>query len=90
MLPSGLLNPSAMNLIGPGVVLHLPTFFSELATLEAKGIPGIHDRLKVSLRCAVNLDVHGVADRLREKALGAKSIGTTGRGIGPAYSSKAE
>ncbi|KAK1763542.1 Adenylosuccinate synthetase [Phialemonium atrogriseum] len=90
MLPSGLVNPSTTNLIGSGVVLHVPTFFSELATLEQKGLPRVRERLKVSTRCALNLDLHAVADRMREENLGAKKIGTTGQGIGPAYSAKAE
>ncbi|KAI1102140.1 Adenylosuccinate synthetase [Jackrogersella minutella] len=90
MLPSGLLHPSTVNLIGPGVVLHVPTFFSELATTEGKGIENCQPRLKVSTRCALNLDLHAAADRLREGQLGKKNIGTTGKGIGPAYSSKAE
>ncbi|KAI0114249.1 Adenylosuccinate synthetase [Hypoxylon sp. NC0597] len=90
MLPSGLLHPSTTNLIGPGVVLHVPTFFSELATIEAKGVQNAQQRLKVSTRCALNLDLHAAADRLREGQLGKNNIGTTGKGIGPAYSSKAE
>ncbi|KAI5863910.1 Adenylosuccinate synthetase [Durotheca rogersii] len=90
MLPSGLLHPETTNLIGPGVVLHVPTFFSELADVEAKGVVNPQPRLKVSTRCALNLDLHTAADRLREGQLGSKNIGTTGRGIGPSYSSKAE
>lgn len=90
MLPSGLLHPTTTNLIGPGVVLHVPTFFSELATTESKGVDNCQQRLKVSTRCALNLDLHAAADRLREGQLGKKNIGTTGKGIGPAYSSKAE
>ncbi|KAF3067305.1 Adenylosuccinate synthetase [Daldinia childiae] len=90
MLPSGLLHPSTINIIGPGVVLHVPTFFSELASVEGKGIVNAQERLKVSTRCALNLDLHAAVDRLREGQLGKKNIGTTGKGIGPAYSSKAE
>ncbi|KAL7619571.1 Adenylosuccinate synthase [Parahypoxylon ruwenzoriense] len=90
MLPSGLVHPETTNLIGPGVVLHVPTFFSELATVEAKGVVNAQRRLKISTRCALNLDLHAAADRLREGQLGSKNIGTTGRGIGPSYSSKAE
>lgn len=90
MLPSGLLNPTTENIIGPGVVLHIPTFFSELETIEAKGIPNCRSRLFVSTRCTLNLDLHAVADNLREKSLGKGNIGTTGRGIGPSYGSKAE
>ncbi|KAI2617900.1 Adenylosuccinate synthetase [Hypoxylon sp. NC1633] len=90
MLPSGLLHPKTTNLIGPGVVLHVPTFFSELASVEGKGVVNAQQRLKISTRCALNLDLHAAADRLREVSLGKKNIGTTGKGIGPAYSSKAE
>ncbi|KAI1385755.1 Adenylosuccinate synthetase [Hypoxylon trugodes] len=90
MLPSGLIHPTTTNLIGPGVVLHVPTFFSELANIEAKGVQNAQSRLKVSTRCALNLDLHAAADRLRETQLGKKNIGTTGKGIGPSYSSKAE
>ncbi|KAI1377894.1 Adenylosuccinate synthetase [Hypoxylon crocopeplum] len=90
MLPSGLIHPETTNIIGPGVVLHVPTFFSELANVEAKGVVNAQQRLKVSTRCALNLDLHAAADRLREGQLGKKNIGTTGKGIGPAYSSKAE
>ncbi|OTB01985.1 hypothetical protein M426DRAFT_323067 [Hypoxylon sp. CI-4A] len=90
MLPSGLIHPTTINVIGPGVVLHVPTFFSELATIEKKGVKNPQQRLKVSTRCALNLDLHAAADRLREGQLGKKNIGTTGKGIGPAYSSKAE
>lgn len=90
MLPSGLLHPSTINIIGPGVVLHVPTFFSELASIEAKGVINAQRRLKVSTRCALNLDLHAAVDRLHEVQLGKNNIGTTGKGIGPAYSSKAE
>ncbi|KAI1468370.1 Adenylosuccinate synthetase [Daldinia caldariorum] len=90
MLPSGLLHPSTISIIGPGVVLHVPTFFSELASIEAKGVVNAQQRLKVSTRCALNLDLHATVDRLREGQLGGKNIGTTGKGIGPAYTTKAE
>ncbi|KAL9035117.1 MAG: hypothetical protein Q9214_006734, partial [Letrouitia sp. 1 TL-2023] len=71
----------------PGVVLHVPTFFSELKSLEQRGISNIYSRLKVSARCSLNLDLHAVVDRVRDKSQG---VGTTGQGIGPSYSSKAE
>ncbi|KAL9609362.1 MAG: hypothetical protein Q9167_005870 [Letrouitia subvulpina] len=71
----------------PGVVLHVPTFFSELKSLEQRGISNLHPRLKVSARCSLNLDLHAVVDRVRDKSQG---VGTTGQGIGPSYSSKAE
>ncbi|KAI1657017.1 Adenylosuccinate synthetase [Daldinia decipiens] len=90
MLPPGLIHPSTINIIGPGVVLHVPTFFAELASIEAKGVVNAQQRLKVSTRCALNLDLHAAVDRLCEEHLGKKNIGTTDKGIGPAYSSKAE
>ncbi|KAI8956296.1 Adenylosuccinate synthetase [Xylaria longipes] len=79
MLPSGLVSPSCMSLIGSGVVFHAPSFFKELETLEAKGLTGVRERIVVSDRCHVNLDLQ----------LGERKIGTTGRGIGPSYSTKA-
>ncbi|KAM7224576.1 Adenylosuccinate synthetase [Rhypophila decipiens] len=90
MLPSGLLNPSTRHLIGPWVVLHLPTFFEELKKLQDQDIPDIEQRLFVSKRCALNLDLHEIADGVHEDSLGGNSIGTTRRGIGPAYTSRAE
>ncbi|KAJ2893418.1 putative Adenylosuccinate synthetase [Zalerion maritima] len=89
LLPSGLLNPNCINLIGSGVVVHVPTFFSELATLEKKGLKNVHDRLLVSDRCQIDFDLHTAVDGLEEVELGAKSIGTTKRGIGPTYATKA-
>jgi adenylosuccinate synthase len=89
MLPSGLINPRCRNLIGSGVVFHAPSFFKELATLEEKGLAGVRNRIYVSDRCQMNLDLHAKVDGLEEVELGAKAIGTTKRGIGPAYSTKA-
>ncbi|KAI6489588.1 hypothetical protein MCOR14_010200 [Pyricularia oryzae] len=89
LLPSGLVNPKCMNLIGSGVVFHVPSFFSELEKLEAKGLAGVRDRIFVSDRCQVNFDLHAAVDGLEEVELGERKIGTTGRGIGPSYSTKA-
>ncbi|GAP92531.2 putative adenylosuccinate synthetase [Rosellinia necatrix] len=89
LLPSGLINPSCMSLIGSGVVFHAPTFFRELETLEAKGLSNVRERIVVSDRCQVNLDLHAAVDGLEEVELGERKIGTTGRGIGPSYSTKA-
>lgn len=89
LLPSGLLNPKCINLIGSGVVVHVPTFFSELTTLENKGLQNVHDRILISDRCQIDFDLHVAVDGLEEVELGAKSIGTTKRGIGPTYSTKA-
>ncbi|CEJ82710.1 Putative Adenylosuccinate synthetase [[Torrubiella] hemipterigena] len=85
LLPSGLMNPKCMNFIGSGVVFHIPTFFSELKELEEKGLVAVHDRILVSDRVNVLLDMHMAVDGLEEKELGDESIGTTRRGIGPCY-----
>ncbi|EJT68591.1 adenylosuccinate synthetase [Gaeumannomyces tritici R3-111a-1] len=89
LLPSGLINPKCKNLIGSGVVFHVPSFFKELKGLEDKGLAGVRDRIFVSDRCQVNFDLHAAVDGLEEVELGARKIGTTGRGIGPSYSTKA-
>jgi adenylosuccinate synthase len=57
--------------------------------LEAKGLTGVRDRIKVSDRAQVNLDLHAAVDGLEEVELGTRAIGTTGRGIGPSYATKA-
>ena len=82
------MNPRAINLVGSGCVVHIPSFFEELAALEAKGL-NTQDRIFLSDRCHLVFDVHQICDGLKEQELGGKSIGTTKKGIGPAYSSKA-
>jgi adenylosuccinate synthase len=89
LLPSGLINPNCTNLIGSGVVFHVPSFFKELKELDEKGLPRVYDRILVSDRVHINLDLHLAVDGLEEVELGEKKIGTTGRGIGPCYSTKA-
>ncbi|KAI8066685.1 adenylsuccinate synthetase [Gongronella butleri] len=88
MLPSGLINPDCVALIGAGVVVHLPSFFEEKEKLEAKGLDTT-GRLLVSDRAHLVFDFHQRIDGLKEAELGRGSIGTTGKGIGPTYSSKA-
>lgn len=90
MLPSGLVNPNCLNLVGNGVVVHVPSFFEELENLEKKGLEG-RDRLFLSSRAHLVFDFHQRTDKLREAELSGnkKSIGTTGKGIGPTYSTKA-
>ncbi|RSL47571.1 Adenylosuccinate synthetase [Fusarium duplospermum] len=85
LLPSGLINPKCMNFIGSGVVFHVPSFFSELQELEDKGLLAVHDRILVSDRVNVLLDMHIAVDGLEERELGDGAIGTTKRGIGPCY-----
>ena len=88
ILPSGLVNPACMNLIGSGVVVHVPSFFDELRQLQQKGL-STDGRIFISDRAHVVFDLHQLVDGLEEVELGKGSIGTTRKGIGPAYSTKA-
>lgn len=89
LLPSGLTNPTCMNVIGSGVVVSIKDFFSELAALEGKGLQNVRERILISDRCHVVLDLHQLVDGLEEAELQGKSLGTTRKGIGPTYQSKA-
>ena len=86
LIPSGIFN-DAKCIIGNGVVLHLPTLIKEIEYLESKGID-IHSKLMISSQCPLILPSHILIDEARERSLGKKSIGTTGRGIGPVYEDK--
>lgn len=88
LLPSGLLNPHATALIGNGVVLHVPKLLMEIDDLNSKGV-AVDGRLFISDRAHLLFDYHQIVDGLREVERGNAKIGTTGRGIGPCYSSKA-
>jgi adenylosuccinate synthase len=88
LLPSGLVNPKCINLIGSGVVCHIPSFFKELEDLVKKGLDTT-GRILISDRCHVVFDLHQLVDGLEEVELGAKGLGTTRKGIGPCYSTKA-
>lgn len=87
LIPSGVLREGVACLIGNGVVLSLEALFKEIEVLEQAGVP-VRQRLQISLACPLILPVHVALDLAREKARGAKAIGTTGRGIGPAYEDK--
>lgn len=87
LIPSGILRENVRCLIGNGVVLSLQALKKELDGLEEKGIPA-RDRLGISGSCPLILESHVALDQAREIARGAKAIGTTGRGIGPAYEDK--
>ena len=89
ILPSGLVSPKCVNLIGAGTVVHVPSFFKELAALEAKGLQEVKSRIFISDRAHVCFDLHSVVDGLEEAKLGGRKVGTTGKGIGPCYSDKA-
>jgi len=88
LLPSGLINPSCVGIIGSGTVVHIPSFFEELEKLQSKGLD-CTGRLFISDRAHLVFDFHQIVDGLKEEELGGKSIGTTKKGIGPAYSAKA-
>ena len=88
-MPSGLVNPNTDNLIGSGCVFNVEAFFKELAELESKGVPRVYERIHISSRCHLNFALHAAVDGLSEQELGMNSIGTTKRGIGPTYSTKA-
>lgn len=74
---------------GNGVVIHLPGLFEEVEKNEAKGLTGWKERLIISDRAHLVFDFHQQVDGLQEAEKGGKSLGTTKKGIGPCYSSKA-
>ncbi len=87
LIPSGVLRENVHCLIGNGVVLSPDALMEEIIYLEKAGIP-VRNRLQISEACALILPVHVAIDRAREAARGKQAIGTTGRGIGPAYEDK--
>ena len=88
LIPSGILRENVACLIGNGVVLSPEAALKEIGELEAKGVP-VRDRLKISPACPLILPYHVALDQARESKRGNEKIGTTGRGIGPAYEDKA-
>jgi adenylosuccinate synthase len=87
VIPSGILHENVQCVIGNGVVIEPHELLKEIKMLEGKGVP-VRDRLKISPACPLILPHHIELDVAREEARGAKKIGTTGRGIGPAYEDK--
>ena len=87
LIPSGILRETVQCLIGNGVVVAPDALLKEMRGLEEKGVP-VRERLRVSAACPLILPVHVALDQAREKARGEAKIGTTGRGIGPAYEDK--
>jgi adenylosuccinate synthase len=87
LIPSGILHEQVRCLIGNGVVLSLDALLEESNMLIERGIP-VFERLAVSPLCPLILPSHILLDQARERARGANAIGTTGRGIGPAYEDK--
>jgi adenylosuccinate synthase len=88
VIPSGILRRDVKCLIGNGVVLEPYALLEEVKALEARGVP-VRERLKISPACQLILPYHIQLDLAREEARGSQKIGTTGRGIGPAYEDKA-
>ena len=87
LIPSGILRVGVRCLIGNGVVLSPAALLEEIQMLEAGGVPA-RERLGISESCPLILPYHIALDQAREVARGKKAIGTTGRGIGPAYEDK--
>jgi adenylosuccinate synthase len=88
VVPSGILHEGSINLIGPGVVVDPGILLGEIDALVERGVLRDPSRLRVSGRAHVILPWHQALDKAREAAAGKASIGTTGRGIGPAYEDK--
>jgi adenylosuccinate synthase len=86
LLPSGILSPGVTPVIGNGVVIDLAVLFTEIDALDARGIDT--SRLLVSASAHVIAPYHRTVDKITERFLGKRRIGTTGRGIGPAYADK--
>ncbi len=86
LVPSGIFNPSALCIVGPGTVVDLPGLVEELEMLEGRGISTAN--LRVSDRAHLVLPYHIALDRLDERERGRQRLGTTGRGVGPAYADK--
>jgi adenylosuccinate synthase len=87
LIPSGILREQVRCFIGNGVVLSLEALTAEADMLGQQGIP-VFERLRISPSCPLILPSHVALDRAREQARGSNAIGTTGRGIGPAYEDK--
>ncbi|MFO7277539.1 MAG: adenylosuccinate synthase [Pseudomonadota bacterium] len=87
LIPSGILREHVRCFIGNGVVLSLEALLNESDMLIRQGVP-VFERLRISPNCPLILPSHVALDRAREQARGANAIGTTGRGIGPAYEDK--
>ncbi len=87
LIPSGILRANVLCLIGNGVVLSPTALLQEIGEVERKGVK-VTERLRISEACTLILPYHVALDQAREKAKGKAAIGTTGRGIGPAYEDK--
>jgi adenylosuccinate synthase len=88
LLPSGIVRPGKLSLIGNGVVLDPWALLAEIERIQAEGVEVSPATLKIAENVPLILPLHQDLDRLREEAAGTAKIGTTGRGIGPAYEDK--
>ncbi|MGP9693962.1 adenylosuccinate synthase [Brachybacterium sp. AOP25-B2-12] len=86
LLPAGILSPQVTPVIGNGVVINLEALFEEIATLSSRGVDTT--RLRISANAHIVAPYHQTLDKVTERFLGKRAIGTTGRGIGPAYIDK--
>ena len=88
LLPSGVVRPGKLSILGNGVVVDPWALLKEIDKIREMGVDVSPANLRVADNAALILPLHGELDRLREDASGAAKIGTTGRGIGPAYEDK--
>ncbi|MGB8315527.1 MAG: adenylosuccinate synthase [Aestuariivirga sp.] len=88
LLPSGIVRPGKLSIIGNGVVIDPWALISEIEKLRGQGVSVSRENLRIAGNATLILPLHGELDRIREEAAGAGKIGTTGRGIGPAYEDK--
>jgi adenylosuccinate synthase len=88
LLPSGIVRPGKLSIIGNGVVIDPWALVSEIEKLSSQGVSVSRANLRIAGNATLILPLHGELDRIREEAAGAAKIGTTGRGIGPAYEDK--
>ncbi|MDD3287813.1 MAG: adenylosuccinate synthase [Alphaproteobacteria bacterium] len=89
LLPSGVVRPGKLSVLGNGVVVDPWALIKEMDEIRKKGVKISPENLIIAENCVLILPVHGMVDRAREDASGDNKIGTTGRGIGPAYEDKA-
>uniref|UniRef100_A0A1I8NUU0 Adenylosuccinate synthetase n=1 Tax=Stomoxys calcitrans TaxID=35570 RepID=A0A1I8NUU0_STOCA len=89
LLPCGIVNEKCVAVIGNGVVIHLPSLLEELSQMQSKGLAKIEQRLIISDRAHLVFDFHQEVDGMQEAEREGTAIGTTRKGIGPTYSSKA-
>ena len=89
LIPSGIIHPRTINVMGAGMVINPVTLIKEMETLSAAGVDVSPKRLRISYAAHIITPGHSALDAAKEKALGKDSIGTTGRGIGPCYTDRA-